>query len=502
MTFHFGPFTLDAAAYRITREGTDIELSPKLIDLLLYLVRRPSTLITKEELFEAIWPDVTVTENALTRAVSEVRQALGDDSAAPTYIQTVARRGYRFIAPVTTEETGAAAAVRPLGVPAAQSPRRETPSLEAFRQLAEGRLHLESLDAPSVPAAIAHFERAIALDPHYALAHVGLASARFWAYELSRERNVPDSALLATAIGDARRAVELDPHLAEAHATLSFMLVSAGRLPEAQREAARAIELEPGYWGHYFRLGHASWGEARLQALHSALELYPDFAFAHFEIAMVATARGRLEQAEAVLREGIVVLERQVGRRERFPASGLHWMLGLVRLARGDAGEAEREFDAEIRTAGDRLYAREFTLASLNALGAAAIRTGAFDRAIGCFTAALACDGDHARTCVGLSLALTGAGQEAAAAAAAARARSVVEALARGPRIQEATLLQAVLLAAAGHPDGALQALVRLVTGAPPGFTGWTIPIEPLLEPVRQLPGYAALAASLAARAS
>ena len=57
-------------------------------------------LVTKDELFAAIWPDVIVTENALTQAISDLRQALGDEPASPTYIQTVARRGYRFIAPV------------------------------------------------------------------------------------------------------------------------------------------------------------------------------------------------------------------------------------------------------------------------------------------------------------------------------------------------------------------------------------------------------------------
>ena len=56
---------------------------------------------TKEELLDALWPGANVTENALAQAVSELRQGLGDDAAAPQFIRTVARRGYRFIAPVT-----------------------------------------------------------------------------------------------------------------------------------------------------------------------------------------------------------------------------------------------------------------------------------------------------------------------------------------------------------------------------------------------------------------
>src|SRR5512134_852339 len=99
-SYRFGPFTLDTASFRLLREGEPVALSPKIIDLLLYLVSRQSVLVGKDELFGALWPDVAVTDNALTQAVSELRQALGDDPSNPTFIQTVARRGYRFIASV------------------------------------------------------------------------------------------------------------------------------------------------------------------------------------------------------------------------------------------------------------------------------------------------------------------------------------------------------------------------------------------------------------------
>jgi len=98
--YRFGDFTLDPASFRLLDKGTLVPLSPKIIDLLLYLVARPSVLVSKEELFKALWPDVAVTGNALTQAVSELRQALGDDASSPAYVQTVSRRGYRFIAAV------------------------------------------------------------------------------------------------------------------------------------------------------------------------------------------------------------------------------------------------------------------------------------------------------------------------------------------------------------------------------------------------------------------
>ena len=82
-SYKFGPFVVDGGAYRLLRDGDIIPLSPKIIDLLLYLAARPSALVSKDELFKALWPDVAVTDNALTQAVSELRQALGDDPAEP-----------------------------------------------------------------------------------------------------------------------------------------------------------------------------------------------------------------------------------------------------------------------------------------------------------------------------------------------------------------------------------------------------------------------------------
>ena len=106
-------------------------------------------------------------------------------------------------------------------------------SLDAYHAFTEGRVRLDTLDAKQVAKAIDDFERAIGLDARYAAAHVGLGNAHFWQYEMSRAKNQPNAALLAKAIDHVRRAIELEPDLAEAHATLSFLLVSAGRATEA-----------------------------------------------------------------------------------------------------------------------------------------------------------------------------------------------------------------------------------------------------------------------------
>src|SRR5262245_17687602 len=100
-SYRFGSFTADRVGYQVLRDGKPLDLTPKLLDLLFHLLDHSATLVTKDALLDALWPDANVTENALAQAMSELRDALGDDAGSPTFIKTVARRGYRFIAPVT-----------------------------------------------------------------------------------------------------------------------------------------------------------------------------------------------------------------------------------------------------------------------------------------------------------------------------------------------------------------------------------------------------------------
>jgi DNA-binding winged helix-turn-helix (wHTH) protein/Tfp pilus assembly protein PilF len=100
MQYRFGPFLADRGAYQLRQGDRPVDVTPKLLDLLFHLLERPATLVTKEELLDAVWPAANVTDNALAQAISELRDALGDSAAAPTYIRTIARRGYRFVAPV------------------------------------------------------------------------------------------------------------------------------------------------------------------------------------------------------------------------------------------------------------------------------------------------------------------------------------------------------------------------------------------------------------------
>ena len=100
-TLVFGSCTLDRAGARLRRDGQVVSLTPRAYDVLKYLVEHAGRLVTKQELFDAIWTDVFVGDAALKVCIREIRRALDDDAQQPRYIETAHRRGYRFIAPVT-----------------------------------------------------------------------------------------------------------------------------------------------------------------------------------------------------------------------------------------------------------------------------------------------------------------------------------------------------------------------------------------------------------------
>jgi pimeloyl-ACP methyl ester carboxylesterase len=102
----FGPFRLDPAAGHLYRGSVPVPLPPKAFALLEHLARQAGRLVSKQELLEAVWPGVFVTDAVLKVSIRELRRALGDDSSAPQFIETAHRRGYRFIATVETAEVG------------------------------------------------------------------------------------------------------------------------------------------------------------------------------------------------------------------------------------------------------------------------------------------------------------------------------------------------------------------------------------------------------------
>ena len=133
------------------RGGAAVHLTPKAHDLLVTLVRHAGRLVTKEALLAEVWPDAFVEEGILAVHVSTLRKALGDASRPPAYIETVARSGYRFIAPVTTAQRG-------------QPSSHASRPLEAYELVGKGRACLLAASYFELPEAVAAFQAAIDLE--------------------------------------------------------------------------------------------------------------------------------------------------------------------------------------------------------------------------------------------------------------------------------------------------------------------------------------------------
>ena len=101
--FRVGDWTAEPAWNRLRRDGTVVKLEPRVMRLLTVLAAAPGRPLGRQELLDKVWPDVLVNEEALSRAVSQLRRALGDDPKAPRYLETVHKGGYCLIAPVDRE---------------------------------------------------------------------------------------------------------------------------------------------------------------------------------------------------------------------------------------------------------------------------------------------------------------------------------------------------------------------------------------------------------------
>lgn len=284
--YRFGPFTLEPAERRLLRDGAPVDLTPKALDVLTTLVERHGHLVTKEDLLDAVWPDVVVDENTLSVNVSRLRAALGETAQTQRYIETVPRSGYRFVSTVETapalevveettlrrrtrsrvliEETerdrrgpllaGALAVVAvvavALGVQAQRSTPQETPVLPAGggvegvpapdpsqRALAEaaytrGRARWWKRRGPPM---MDEFRLAIHYDSTFAPAYVGLAASYAMGYLATREIYP----LLDQALA-------LDPELSEAHAVRGFTrMMHEWDWAGAEADFQRALVLDP-----------------------------------------------------------------------------------------------------------------------------------------------------------------------------------------------------------------------------------------------------------------
>jgi DNA-binding winged helix-turn-helix (wHTH) protein/Tfp pilus assembly protein PilF len=306
----FGVFEADLSAGELRRNGVKVRLQDLPFRTLALLLTRPGEVITREEFRQALWPaDVFVDfEQGISSAVMRLRDALRDSADNPVFIETIERRGYRWIGPIQTapvkpdpirtgqinpaplpEPPQPKLAIDPAPVPATTP---HLPSSISWRKLVfalpllvlifaawvfragnrsaaagaksaptsvrnphspanreaedfylKGRFYWNKRTPESLNQAVDAFSQAIARDPNYANAYVGLADC----YNLLREFSaMPASEAYFKAFAAAKKAVELDPQSADAHASLAFVTFwGMWDAQDAEKEFRRAIELDP-----------------------------------------------------------------------------------------------------------------------------------------------------------------------------------------------------------------------------------------------------------------
>src|SRR4029453_18802551 len=131
---HFDRFRFDGANQRLEEPAGATRLNPKAFEVLRVLIERPGQLVLKNQLLDEVWPDTHVADGVLKVCMAEIRKALGDSATAPRFVETVHRRGYRFVAKVIAADPAVAPAARggarahsllawpPGGLPTAQAP--------------------------------------------------------------------------------------------------------------------------------------------------------------------------------------------------------------------------------------------------------------------------------------------------------------------------------------------------------------------------------------------
>jgi len=106
--YRFGEFILSVRQRQLSRNGQVLPLIPRYFDLLVLLIERRQTAVSRTEIFEQVWSDVVVSDGALSQAIRTLRRTLGDDSREPQFIRTVSRHGYSFVFTDVLEESGTA----------------------------------------------------------------------------------------------------------------------------------------------------------------------------------------------------------------------------------------------------------------------------------------------------------------------------------------------------------------------------------------------------------
>jgi DNA-binding winged helix-turn-helix (wHTH) protein/Tfp pilus assembly protein PilF len=354
----FGVFEADLRAGELRRNGARVRLQDLPFRALTLLLARPGEVITREEFRQALWPpNIFVDfEQGISSAVMRLRDALSDSADNPIFIETIERRGYRWIGPIQRvepilEESRGDESERPVLPVAATrppalsswwkkvifvlaalavlvaawifrpgfrgakseakltsaSPRTQysPANREAEDFYLKGRFYWNKRTPESLNQALDAFTQAIAHDPNYADAYVGLADS----YNLLREFSaMPANEAYFKAFAAAKKAVELAPQSSEAHASLAFVtFFGMWDAADAEKEFRRALELDPDnakahHWYATF-LNALSRHEEALAEIELARKLSPDAPSILADKGELLWSAGHHEEALQLLRQ-------------------------------------------------------------------------------------------------------------------------------------------------------------------------------------------------------
>ena len=475
----FDVFELDQAAGELRKRGRRVKLAPQPFRLLSLLASSPGQVITREAIRQRLWEGTFVDfEHGLNFCVREVRKALHDDADRPRFVETLPKRGYRFIAAVSGDDSGVDSSKPHADVPGKSAPVRIS-QLAATELYSQGRQLFQRMEIGALDEAKRYFEEAVRIEPQYAMAHSGLGAAYAMGsihHFCSQDLNLAKSHL--------ESAIDLDAELAEPYPWLCYVYIKAGDLGRAIDVGRRGVELLPDLvHAHYF-LGLAYFVSCERGAdnyqnainhLVGAAEIEPRYPATWFVLASVCLLNGQYESAEKCSR--LLLKYGTASGSPRF--LGAENLLGTLYLRRYSLQRAQEFFhrSLEALSASDHAYARAMQAWSACGLGDVDLRLGHADFALAHYRKAwqivqesptIAGQERHcARALAGLAAGYAAAGRQDQAVKLLSRAESVLQhclapqASAAGANLADLHYAFGVAQLRAGNPDKAIDQVER-----------------------------------------
>jgi DNA-binding winged helix-turn-helix (wHTH) protein/lipoprotein NlpI len=346
--YDFGPFRLDPAEQVLLCADKPVHLTLKAFSVLHVLVENAGHVVEKDELMRLCWPDAYVEEANLAENIFLLRRALSEVRDRHDYVETVHRRGYRFIAKVSIQNTGAG---RLVASDSASDPESMEGGLtsehdnwlakgyadyrEAHHLYRRGRYYWHKYTVEGLNKGIDYFRQAIRIDPDYPLPYTGLADCY---YRLSNIYLPPRKAM-PKAKSAVMKALKRDATLAEAHALLGLIRMFYDHdWPVAENEFTTAIRLAPGsalaHKRYGWALGLLGRFDEAITEINRALDLDPRSSEVRVGLGIVLHLARRHDAA-------IVQAQRALDTEpEFFPARVL---LGIAQLQQSRFSEGIKE---------------------------------------------------------------------------------------------------------------------------------------------------------------